>query len=163
MIAQAQRKVELLESHATDHFHSIHSEGTRAYALAKEIMLGFAELAKSIECAIAVDDFDAIDKLETMLSGTFTLPKNSVTTLTQSDSALSGSLTLNDWSELLEELFQIMGKHISHASKHAAETRGRARKFTIQDLALAGIDLMSAQGKKLTATLRRIFSKIPNK
>ncbi len=159
MLRENEERVELIEAHALDYLNSISGRATRAFGVAKQIVLAINQVLDEGEALLERGDYAALIEAEELLESRLVLKKAHLNAV--QDGYELPDLYRDQWGPTLDMLFQEVGKEISRASSAAREFNfGKRRsKRTYEDLRRAGIRFLKDKGKRLTASFRSPFNK----
>lgn len=159
MLSENQQRIDLIETHALDYLNSMSGRATRAFGVAKQIVLAINQVLREGEELLERGDYAALIEAEELLESRLVLKKAHLNAV--QDGYELPDLYRDQWGPTLDKLFQEVGNEISRASNAAREFNFSKRdsKRTYEDLRRAGIHFLKEQGRRLTATFRSPFNK----
>jgi len=149
----AAKRLNLIERHTSEYFHSLAAETSKSLFRAKELIRGIELLEKRAAERLGERDACAIDEAENIL--------NSPIEVSGGEEGEGRPLALHrdDWDTHLNELIESIGRDVLRASSQARAVRPSKRESqeTYTDLLLAGIRSACKHGKKLTKSFLSPF------
>lgn len=135
-----QHRIDLVETHAVDYATSLSTEGTKALYQIRNCMVCAQNLLSILTELTESNCFSAFAQAEQLLAGDFPERTKSLAAIETVDA--SHLPRDRDWEDEIEELLQLIGSDVGHASQRRTNSgisSRRKRKGTFLSLAEAGI------------------------